>query len=68
MSDQTCARAVSVEYTLSLGMGSATVPLIAIMHKAGYGFEVQFIALAILAGVVLVATFFLPQERGVIPL
>ena len=62
------ARAVSVEYTLSLGMGSATVPLIAIMHKAGYGFEVQFIALAILAGVVLVATFFLPQERGVIPL
>jgi len=57
------ARAVSVEYTLSLGMGSATVPLIAVMHKAGYGFEVQFIALAISAGVVLVATLFLPQER-----
>jgi len=56
------ARAVSVEYTLSLGMGSATVPLIAIMHKAGYGFEVQFVALAISAAVVLVATFFLPQE------
>ena len=57
------ARAVSVEYTLSLGMGSATVPLIAIMHKAGYGFDVQFAALAISAGVVLVATFFLPQEH-----
>ncbi len=56
------ARAVSVEYTLSLGMGSATVPLIATMHKAGYGFEVQFVALAISAAVVLVATFFLPQE------
>lgn len=62
------ARAVSVEYTLSLGMGSATVPLIAIMHKTGYGFEVQFVALAISAGVVLVATFFLPQERSAITL
>ena len=58
------ARAVSVEYTLSLGMGSATVPLIAVMHKAGYGFEVQFVALAVSASVVLVATLFLPQERG----
>jgi MFS family permease len=58
------ARAVSVEYILSLGMGSATVPLIAVMHKMGYGFEVQFVALAISASVVLVATLFLPQEHG----
>ena len=58
------ARAISVEYTLSLGMSAATVPLIAIMHRAGYGFDVQFILLAISAAVVLVATLFLPSENS----
>jgi len=57
------ARALSVEYTLSLGVGSATVPLIALMRKAGYGFDVQFILLAISAAVVLVAILFLPQDQ-----
>jgi len=58
------ARAISVEYTLSLGMSSATVPMITIMHRAGYGFDVQFILLAISATVVLVATLFLPSENS----
>jgi len=58
------ARAISVEYTLSLGMSSVTVPMIAIMHRAGYGFDVQFILLAISAAVVLVATLFLPSENS----
>ena len=56
------SRAVSVEYILSLGMGSIVVPVIAIMHGAGYGFQFQFIALALSASVVLLATFFLPHE------
>jgi MFS family permease len=57
------SRAVSVEYTLSLGMGSAAVPLISIMHSAGYGFQFQFVALAVSASIVLLAAFFLPGER-----
>jgi MFS family permease len=57
------SRAVSVEYILSLGMGSIAVPMISIMHGAGYGFQFQLIALAFSASVVLLATFFLPHER-----
>jgi MFS family permease len=57
------SRAVSVEYILSLGMGSIAVPVISIMHGAGYGFQFQFIALALSASVVLLAAFFLPHER-----
>jgi len=55
------SRAVSVEYILSLGMGSATVPLISMMHGAGFGFQYQFTALAASASIVLVAAFFLPK-------
>jgi len=59
------SRAVSVEYVLSLGMASATVPLIAVLHGAGYGFEFQFLALAASAAIVLVAAFFLPSVQSV---
>lgn len=54
------ARALSVEYILSLGVGSAVVPLIAGMHHIGLGFNIQFIGLAGSAFVVLVAALFLP--------
>lgn len=57
------SRAISVEYILSLGMGSIAVPMISILHGAGYGFQFQFIGLAISACVVLLSAFFLPDER-----
>lgn len=58
------SRAVSVEYILSLGMASAAVPIISIMHGAGYGFQIQFITLAVSASIVLLAAFFLPSARA----
>lgn len=58
------SRALSVEYILSLGMGSAIVPAIAFLHRAGYGFEFQFLLLAISAFIVLVASLFLPKRTG----
>jgi len=57
------ARALSVEYTLSLGVGAAVVPLIAGMHHIGLGFDVQFLGLAASASVVLTAALFLPRSR-----
>lgn len=58
------SRAVSVEYVLSLGMGSAAVLLISLMHKAGYGFDIQFLVLAVSASITLCAAFFLPNEQS----
>lgn len=57
------ARALSVEYILSLGVGSAVIPLIAGMHHIGLGFDIQFIGLAGSAFVVLIAAWFLPRRR-----
>jgi hypothetical protein len=54
------ARAFSVEYVLSLGMGAAIVPAIAWGHRVGHGFDIQYLVLAGSAGVVLVAACFLP--------
>jgi MFS family permease len=54
------SRAISVEYTLSLGVGSVAAPLLALLHGAGIGFSVQFVGLALCAGVVLVAARRLP--------
>lgn len=56
------ARAVSVEYTLSLGVGAAIVPMIALMHGRGFGFDIQFAGLACAALIVLTAAFFLPRN------
>lgn len=58
------SRALSVEYILSLGMASAIVPSIAFLHRAGFGFEVQFLLLAGAAFIVLVAALFLPKRAG----
>ena len=54
------ARAFSVEYVLSLGMAAAIVPLIAWGHRTGYGFDTQYLVLAVSAGMVLTAACFLP--------
>ena len=57
------ARAASVEYVLSLGMGAAVVPLIAGLHGAGLGFDFQYFGIAMSAAVVLGAALFLPAGR-----
>ncbi|MEM7424915.1 MAG: MFS transporter [Pseudomonadota bacterium] len=57
------SRVISVEYVLSLGMTSGAVPLLAAMHGAGFGFNIQFVLLAGAAGLVLVAAVFLPAHR-----
>jgi MFS family permease len=58
------ARALSVEYILSLGVGSAVIPLIAGMHYVGLGFDIQLLGLAAAAFVVLTAAWFLPRSRA----
>ena len=57
------ARAASVEYVLSLGMGAAVVPLIAGLLGAGLGFDFQYFGIAMSAAVVLGAALFLPAGR-----
>lgn len=57
------SRAVSVEYVLSLGIGSTAVPLIAFSQRAGFGFDILFVGLAMSASIIFVAGFFLPKMR-----
>jgi MFS family permease len=57
------SRVMSVEYVLSLGMASAVVPLIALMHRTGRGFDFQFLLLAASASIVFLAALFLPGRR-----
>ncbi len=56
------SRAFSVEYVLSLGIGSIAVPLIALLHKRGIGFEGQFPGLALTALIILFAAMLLPRH------
>ena len=59
------SRAVSIEYTLALGVGALIVPILASMHGAGLGFDVQFLGLSVSAAIVFVAAFFLPENQRV---
>lgn len=56
------SRALSFEYVLSLGVGSAAVPLIALVHGRDLGFSGQFLGLAVAALVILSAALFLPKH------
>jgi MFS family permease len=58
------ARAFSVEYVLSLGLGALVLPAIAWGHRSGYGFSVQYLLLAGSVGVVLLAALFLPKWKS----
>lgn len=60
------SRAVSVEYVLSLGVGATAVPLIALLHARGFGFDVQYLLLAMCAAMMVVAAFCLPGRATVI--
>ncbi|MEL6575044.1 MAG: MFS transporter [Pseudomonadota bacterium] len=61
------ARAVSVEYLLSLGMGSAALPAIAVLHANGLGFDVQLGLLAASTSVVALTALFLLPADGAAP-
>lgn len=56
------SRAVSVEYVLSLGVGSAAVPLIAFLQRTGLGFDIQFAGLATSSAIIFTAGLFLPKS------
>lgn len=56
------ARAFAFEYVISLGVGSAAVPMISVMHEAG-GFARLFTVLAAFALVLFAAAFVLPARR-----
>ena len=58
------ARAFSVEYVLSLGLGALVLPAIAWGHRSGYGFSVQYLLLAGSVGIVLIAALFLPKWKS----
>lgn len=57
------ARAFSVEYILSLGLGALVLPLIAWGHRNDFGFSTQYMLLAACAGTVLLAALFLPARK-----
>ncbi|MDE0111094.1 MAG: MFS transporter [Albidovulum sp.] len=57
------SRALSVQYVLSLGVGSGVVPLIAILHGRGIGFDVQFFGLAVAVSIILAASLLLPRRE-----
>ena len=57
------SRAVSLEYTLSLGVGSAVVPLMSLLHGRGLGFDVQLTGLAFAAMIIGAAALFLPRSQ-----
>ncbi|MEM7068147.1 MAG: MFS transporter [Pseudomonadota bacterium] len=54
------SRALSVEYVLSLGVGSCAVPLISFLQREEIGFEVQFAGLAVAALITFAAASQLP--------
>lgn len=56
------SRVVSVEYVLSLGVGSATLPLIAFLRKAELGFDIQYAGLAFLSAAIFTTGLFLPKS------
>ncbi len=58
------ARAFSVEYVLSLGLGALVLPLIAWGHRNSFGFSTQYMLLAVCAGLVLLAALFLPARKS----
>ncbi len=55
------SRAFAAEYVLSLGMASAIVPAIALLHENGYGFDSQYLLFALSAGVVVLGAAALPR-------
>ncbi|HXF65962.1 MAG TPA: MFS transporter, partial [Burkholderiales bacterium] len=58
------SRVFALRYVVSFGASAAAVPLVAWIHDATGGFEGLFIALAVLAGLMLVAALLMPSQRA----
>ena len=56
------SRAVSIEYTVSLGVAAVAVRITSSLHTGGFGFGPQFQGLALAAICVLIAACFLPAH------
>lgn len=57
------SRAFAAEYVFALGTSAVVVPLMAVLHQAGFGFHGQYLLLALSAAVVGAAAFALPKDR-----
>ena len=58
------SRAYAVQYLLSLGVGAATVPLIAALYRATDDQTALFVLLAACSATILAATFLVPGRRA----
>ena len=63
VADEYRARALSVRYVVSLGVASAAVPMIAILHRTQGGFRNVFLVLGVLACAVFISALFFPSRR-----
>ncbi|MFQ5955079.1 MAG: MFS transporter [Kiloniellales bacterium] len=59
------SRVYAVKYALTLGVGTATVPMVAVTHELGGGFATLFATLSALALVIALAALLLPAESRV---
>src|SRR5262245_35518803 len=64
VADEYRARVLSVRYVISLGVASAAVPMIAILHRTEGGFRNVFMVLGVLATAVFVSALFFPSRRA----
>ncbi len=62
VADEFRARVLGVRYVVSLGVAAVAVPMIAALHKTEGGFANVFLVLAVLAGGVMLASFFFPSR------
>jgi MFS family permease len=62
VADEYRARVLGVRYVVSLGVAAVAVPMIAALHRTQGGFANVFLVLAVLAGGVMLASFFFPSR------
>ncbi len=62
VADEYRARVLGVRYVVSLGVAAVAVPMIAALHRTEGGFANVFLVLAVLAGGVMLASFFFPSR------
>jgi len=62
VADEYRARVLGVRYVVSLGVAAVAVPMIAALHRTEGGFSNVFLVLAVLAGGVMLASFFFPSR------
>ena len=66
VADEYRARALGVRYVVSLGVAAVAVPMIATLHHTEGGFSNVFLVLAVLAGGVMLASYFFPSRAELV--